>query len=419
METKKSALYAWGGPGTIRLLQTKYFQPKIDTQSFQSLYDPDTLDLFQERFGTTDMFVTYSWGFSDKTEQEDRLFLRNKLKHFQKRNIATYAYVQGLNLVYPEWKQADLFCKGPKGQVLFYSKDRAFTCPNNPLATHILEKRVAQAALEDVTGVFVDNILFGLPPAFIYENHTSFFGCSCRYCQKAFQKMYGFALPCGKKNSKQVIQDYLRFRNKTTEQLLQRLSAIARAKKKLFGINLYDPWWHTPDYFYGYDFATVEPYLDYYLIENLALTKKRIKNGHLHKHLIDSSKPTFVVSYYQGIGREPAYTQHIYDRIYTDSQHLGYIPCYKATEFTTDGVWHALKPEFYRTPEFVSLKQTYCLAKQKELDSVSVFQRPLLSILNSLYTWIIEVVHTKKMAARVVLHSPIYTRALKKRRIYE
>lgn len=35
----RSAFYAWGGPGTVRLLKTKYFYPSIDEQSFLTLYN--------------------------------------------------------------------------------------------------------------------------------------------------------------------------------------------------------------------------------------------------------------------------------------------------------------------------------------------------------------------------------------------
>ncbi|MCD4686006.1 MAG: hypothetical protein K8S97_08720 [Anaerolineae bacterium] len=64
-------LYAWGGPGTIRLINTKYHAPRIDAASFMQLYEPEFLRAARATLGVTDMWVTYSWGFGDAAEQED------------------------------------------------------------------------------------------------------------------------------------------------------------------------------------------------------------------------------------------------------------------------------------------------------------------------------------------------------------
>jgi hypothetical protein len=63
----KAGMYAWGGPGTIRLLQTKYHSPQIDVPSFLTLYDRDRVQQAKRIFNLTDAWVTYSWGFADAT----------------------------------------------------------------------------------------------------------------------------------------------------------------------------------------------------------------------------------------------------------------------------------------------------------------------------------------------------------------
>lgn len=71
--------YAWGGPGTIRLLRRKYHSPKIDESSFLHLYDQPYLFRLKKTLPVTDMWVTYSWGFSDSTEQPDYEFITQRL----------------------------------------------------------------------------------------------------------------------------------------------------------------------------------------------------------------------------------------------------------------------------------------------------------------------------------------------------
>ena len=83
-KNSRVGIYAWGGPGTVRLLQTKYHRPKIDQASFLELYDFPSLQKLKQLFGVTDAWVTYSWGFSDETESVDRRFIQLKLKNFAK-----------------------------------------------------------------------------------------------------------------------------------------------------------------------------------------------------------------------------------------------------------------------------------------------------------------------------------------------
>lgn len=406
-----SALYAWGGPGTIRLLQTKYFHPNIDTKSYFELYDKKILRQAKEVFGTTDIFVTYSWGFSDKTEQQDKLFLRKKLPNFASTNIRSYAYVQGLNVVYEDWKDTDLFCRNDKGRIIPYSKGRANTCPNNPSAVTLITRRVAEAAQEDVYGVFVDNIVFGIPPIYIYKNRTSFFGCSCIYCQKEFKRMMGYSLPLGNKQHEQIIQDYLKFRANVSKKLIKNLSDAAKQYGKVFGVNLYDPLWYSSLYYMGYELTDIEPYLDYFLIENHALNKKSINNQHLVPHILSSDKPTFVVSYRKGIGRDSEYSQEDYNHIFTESKVLHYVPCYKATEFKTKKRWHALYPYNYT-------KVTFTTSKVKKLKKISSTKNIFLNVQDVVSSWIYTQTYKQRFLSKLFIETPLYSKIVRQKRMY-
>jgi hypothetical protein len=334
-------IYAWAGPGTIRLLRTKYHDPKIDTESFRTAYDMEYLSRLKNLFGVTDAWVTYSWGFSDQTEQEDYMFLRERLGNFKRLGIHTHAYVQGLNVVTSEFPDADFFCKDPWGRKVVYSKGRSFICPNHPDTIKLLLDRVGHACNEDVDGVFVDNMLFGLPPFSVSSDFLPFFGCSCHYCQEKFASIFGYPLPRETKVGPHIA-DYLQFRADSLTTLIKRLSSLVHRNHLEFGINLYDPTIRLDTLYYGYKLSAIEPYLDYLLIENHSLPNQQSNNAHLLPLLKHTKKPIFVVSYKDGIGYESQYTQRDIDAVFSESTALGYLPCLKVTEFTTHGVWHML-----------------------------------------------------------------------------
>jgi hypothetical protein len=406
----RSAFYAWGGPGTVRLLKTKYFSPKIDEESFLRMYDKPFLAQARAIFGVSDMFVSYSWGFSDEVERSDRAFTASRLEHFE--NIRTYAYVQGLNLVYKDFDK-DLWCKSPSGKILLYSKGRAFTCPNNPDARSILLNRIEEAVKHPFHAIFVDNILFGLPPIYVYQNEASFFGCSCVYCQREFKKYSGYYLPLSKKRGASVISDYLLFRRASLRTVLKQASDITRASGKQFGINLYDPYWHTAPYYFGYHLEDIEGYLDYFLFENHALKKNSIDNRHIPIH----SKPSFIVSYRKGIGRESAYTQNDMNLIFSEARQMGYIPCYKATEYKTKGVWHGLYIEQYHAPTLRNFRRK-AVRREKKLKKASRVKSYIVTFLNALYSYFSPIVPKHPVLCRVFMGSILFTREMKKRQYF-
>lgn len=99
--------------------------------------------------------------------------------------------------------------------------------------------------------MFVDNILFGLTPFAIATNYIPFFGCSCVYSNALFQKTYGYPLTFLRAQGLALrLEDYLSFRDTSIYRLIKNLSYSAHKHNKVFGINLYDPYWHTPEIFF-------------------------------------------------------------------------------------------------------------------------------------------------------------------------
>ncbi len=405
-------LYAWGGPGTIRLLKVKYHSPHIDEASYLRLYEPDTLAAARQKLGVTDMWVTYSWGFADDTERQDRRYIVERLPGFQQQGIHTHAYIQGLNVVTGEFAGQDIFCRDAHGHLLPYSKGRALTCPNNPQARAIILDRVGAACREDFSGIFIDNILFGLPPFFVRRDYTSFFGCSCRHCRASFRAQYGYALPPDSKTGEQQITDYLDFRRRSVLSLLEEAAGICHAAHKRFGVNLYDPISHTPEVYFGYRLADLVPLLDYYLVENHALGKPGgLDNTHL-RPLIAADKPVFVVSYRHGIGQEAAYRPSDLDAIWSEAAALGYAPCLKATEYTTRGIWHTLDLETVRPPVTTSSALPAGPRQPRRLKRSTPLERHLIRLLDRRYARLATTAFENGPLARLLARSGIGTRLL-------
>lgn len=337
-----SGIYAWGGPGTVRLLKTKYHQPQIDVESYLTLYDESRLKQAQQLFNLSDVWTTFSWGFSDTTEQEDYEFIIKRLKTFKKLRLRVHGYVQGFNVVTKEFKNQDIFCRDWTGHKQPYSKGRSLTCPCNPQAVKLIKERVERACQAGFDGVFVDNIIFGLPPSFVRLGLTPFFGCACVYCRKEFRKRWGYSLP-RVFTSQQRLKEYVIFRAEVVNKVVAQLSQIAHQYNKLFGVNLFDPYQINPLLFQGYHIKHLAPFLDYLFIENHSLPSRSAQgNRHVQAMISEFQKPVVVISYDQGIGYESSYTQDDIDSIYSEAMELGYIPCFKVSEFTTHHQWHTL-----------------------------------------------------------------------------
>jgi hypothetical protein len=340
----RAGVYCWAGPGTERMIRLKYPHHKIDLTSLWQSYDYDQLRQAKEKLGTTDAWVSYSWGFSEQTEQADYAFLRERLDNFHRLGVKTHAYVQGTNLVLSEHLDEDYYCRDYRGRLIPYHRGRKLTCPNNPAFKAYIHHKVALALQEDVNGVFVDNMHFGLFPLMLGKHRSTFFGCCCPHCQKRFQREIGSSIPVLFHIHSDVFKAYVDFRVRSLMELVGELAAQVHAAGKEFGTNSFDPRLDTR-LFYGTDIQQLAQIQDYLLFENHHLPTPKRSNAYLGPLVQPLSKPVFVVSYKRGIGRERHYSQADFDAVYSESRQIGYLPCYKASEYTTRGVWHNLRFE--------------------------------------------------------------------------
>ena len=152
----KIGLYLWGGPGIIDLLKIKYPLPKIDANSHMRAYDFEYLAKAKDILGITDLWVTFSWGFSNEHEQAHRDYIIDRLFRIKALGFTVNAYIQGFNLVTADFNDQDVFCRDPKGKLLPYSRGRSFICPNNPASLAIIKNRVALASKLDFDGIYID-----------------------------------------------------------------------------------------------------------------------------------------------------------------------------------------------------------------------------------------------------------------------
>lgn len=419
MNKQKIGIYAWAGPGTIRLLRTKYHNPKIDERSFLNAYDNNSLRRIKELFGVTDAWVTYSWGFSDKTEEKDYKFITSRLINFKKNKIRTHAYIQGFNLVTAEFKDVNPWCRDFKGRLLPYSKGRSLTCPNNPVALKTILERVERACKEDFDGIFIDNIFFGLPPLFVYSDYMSYCGCVCIYCQRKFKKKYGYSMSLKEKRGNEVL-DYLEFRADSTYNALKLAKAIAKKNKKLFGVNLYDPVSYSPEIYFGYSFSKVERLLSYYLIENLSLPSQLNHNNSYYKEFIQyTKKDVFIVSYRKGIGLDSEYSQTDMNAIYAEGRSLGYAPCIKISEYKTRGIWHYLDIKTFQQPDTIIKPFKNIVIKSRTLKKSRRVDIVVGQISNYLYAPFSNLLWDSRVIYSLLTKTRVLPRMLKKSRKYE
>lgn len=415
---KRIGIYAWGGPGTVRLLETKYHRPQIKSASFLGLYDRSNLKRLKELFAVSDAWVTFSWGFSDETEKADRQFIVERLKNFAELGIATHAYIQGFNLVSAEFAEQDLFCHDVTSHLLPYSKGRSLTCPNNPAAVNLILARVQTACQEKFTGIFIDNLIFGLPPVSSSPEFTPFFGCACKCCQKAFFKQFGYHLPL-QGLTKNTLHDFLEFRTDTIAEVIRQAHQITEKYHKELGVNLFDPYLHTSEVYFGYALEKISPYLSYYLIENHTHpARMKIGNSHLLPLIQQAKKeqkPVFVVSYKNGIGFEAQFSQADINLVASEAAQLGYAPCYKMTEFTTRGIWHTLNLENLQKPHtrLVTLPQAELNSPLLSRSSRSnFFTRKIFNIEQRYLARILTFIFENRFLDQLARSSGLYQRQL-------
>lgn len=354
MDKKQIGYYCWAGPGTIRMIKLKYFNPKINTESVMSSYEDKYLKRVKEVFGITDFWASYSWGFADKTEKEDREFLLNRVNNFKKNNLKLHVYIQGTNLVYEDFKDKDWWCQDNYGRLIPYHKGRKMACVNNPEFRQYLNKKIKDLYNKGVDGAYIDNIFNGLPALPIYKNHLPiiFAGCTCKYCQKRFKEQTGKKIPTNFIANQQITEQYLKFRVDSTTAFLAEVAQTAKDGKMEFGTNSSNPH-YSGDYFYGYDLKEKIKLQNYILFEPVSFPQARFRAifSTIEEVVHDFNKPTFVVAYKQHIGIDSEYSQQDFDLLFTEANKHKFNLCIKGSEYVTKGVWHNLDIDKYSKPK--------------------------------------------------------------------
>lgn len=341
--------YLWGGPGTIRITQVKYFSPRFDEHSMMTCYDYDYLAKAQDLFGITDCWVTYSWGFADKTEEEDRRFILDRLDNFKRLGIRTHAYIQGPNLVFDEFPdKPDWWARDEKGRRIWYYRGRGVCSIHNEEYVDYLVNKIEATHGLGFDGIYIDNVQHGqLGTPTVKEGELPFVFCgdASPAARAAYQAETGLPIPEDFELDLELTRSYLDFRVRSNTAFIKRLADVVHAGGMEFGTNFYDPKFD-PTHIYGINLAETAAVQDYVLFENHALPRD---DGRKHNGYIDEivgqvypDKPVFVVSYDQGVGMAPQFTQNQLDNLFSEAANARFSMCLKGGEFTTDGIWHCL-----------------------------------------------------------------------------
>ncbi len=352
---KRVGVYYWAGPGTVRMIELKYPGVRVDVESYMRAYDEGVVEAMVDKLGITDAFLSYSWGFGEETEREDREYLEERLENFGRFKIRTHGYVQGTNLVYEEFFDQDLWCRDYRGRLIPYHRGRKMTCVNNPRFMELWLERVERLAKTRVDAVFVDNVLGGMVPVRVGRDRYVGLGCRCRYCKREFKSEVGGELPDWFEEGTEVFEEYLDFRERTMMAVVKKIVKLVKKEGKEFGTNGFDPKYDTR-LMYGTDLERLLEWQDYLLVENHCLPGRTEGNSYLEGVIEKAKGRVFVVSYDRGIGREEMYGQEEVDAIWSEAGSLGYWPCYKASEFTTNGLWECLKVSNLKLPRKVKVR---------------------------------------------------------------
>jgi len=386
--------YCWAGPGTVRMLNLKYFNPKIDINSLMSSYDYDYPAKVKEKFAITDFWATYSWGFSDENEIEDRKFLLDRVDNFHKLGIKLHAYIQGLNLVYEDFKDKNWFCLDEKKRLISYFRGRKVTCLNNPEFREYIRNKILNMYDKGFDGIFMDNIQMGqlgIPTSkdFLPFN---FVGCNCEICRAKFKSEYEAPIPLDMEKNLEITKNYLKFRVDSTNAFLKDVASWVHGGKMEFGSNSFDPKFNM-NYVYGTDLKEVAQIQDYILFENHSLPSALKSNLYIQDLIEEIDKPVFVVSYKKGIGYDSDFTQSDFNNIYAEDKKLKFYAAIKGSEYVTNGVWHNLNPDDFSSPD-VSYQIETIMKTKKNITDMLTRRRPVKFVLkkyyNPLQSWYLE-----------------------------
>ncbi|HEX9804134.1 MAG TPA: putative glycoside hydrolase, partial [Candidatus Dojkabacteria bacterium] len=297
---------------------------------------------------------SYSWGFSEETEKEDREFILHKLENFKKLGIKTHAYIQGANLIYKDYSDKDWYAEDFRNKKVVYHRGRYVVCVNNPEFQEYISQKIKEAAAYDFDGIFVDNIQMGQLGIPFNFHRAGFAGCNCRVCRKKFKDEYSFDIPADLEPTNQQVTSYLKFRLESTEKFLKKISKVAKNSNKEFATNSFDPKFDM-NYTYGTDIEFIEKYQDYILFENHSFPSQNKNNKYIDEYAKSRGikKDVFVVSYKNGIGFDKGYSQSDIDMIFSEAQNTRFNLCLKGSEYTTKRIWHNLEIKKLSKPKLV------------------------------------------------------------------
>jgi hypothetical protein len=335
------------------MTKLKFFDPKIDRKSLMESYDFGYLSRMKEIFGITDVWATYSWGFSEEREKEDYEFLLSKVENFKKLGLKLHAYIQGPTVVYKDFPNVDWYCKDHKGRDIWYHRGRKMVCMNNPHFVEFVVKKIQKTKGLGFDAIFIDNIVMGqLPlPVFIDKFPFIFAGCYCKYCQEKYLHDTEYSIPLDFEQDKVSTKRYLRWRARCVTEFLRSLAVVTHAQGMLFGSNSYDPHF-LPQYTYGVVSKELDTFQDYHLFESLSFPNKTgsKNNQYIEKISKRLKKPVFVVSYKYGIGIDGQYSQDDWDVLYSEGSREKLHLAIKGSEYVTHNTWHNLRVNTVQKP---------------------------------------------------------------------
>lgn len=377
-DEKLVGYYCWAGPGTVRMIDTKYFDPNIDVESLMSSYDLQYLSEIKEKLGVTDVWATYSWGYNSQTEAEDYQFLVSRISNFHKLGMRLHAYVQGTNLVYAEYQDQDVWARDNFGRLMAYSKGRKLTCVNNPNFQAEFYRKVTQAAQENFDGIFIDNVHMGQMAPSFGAKPVSFVGCYCQYCQQLFKEQTGQKIPRFLTWAKpEILQAYLDFRAQSLHSFLKKAASITHSHGKLFGSNSYDPKFD-PRIVYGFEYEKLAQFQDYLLFETHSFPNADGSTNNLRaeQYAQQLPIPVFALSYKNGISYDHQLSQSELELLKADADSHAFNLCIKGSEFVTDGVWHNLRlNEIKKIPELTDV--TFNQKNKKSEKPIKLFSNKM------------------------------------------
>lgn len=392
--------YCWAGPGTIRMIKLKYFNPPVDEDSLMSSYDYGYLSQVKEKFGVTDFWATYSWGFSEETEAVDRQFLIDRIGNFKQLGLRLHAYIQGPNLVYKEFKGVDWFCEDERARPVTYYRGRRVVCINNPDFRSYFLQKVEKASTLGFDGIYIDNIQMGQLAIPTYDDNLPFVfaGCHCKYCQGKYKQECGTEIPTDMERNAEESARYLGWRVRCVSGFLHETANIVHNHGLQFGTNSFDPKFNT-EYVFGTNISELVKIQDYLLFENHSLPG--VNDSTNNTYIADLIKekeirvPVFVLSYKRGIGSDSRFSQEDLDNIYTEDQAEPFYSMIKGSEYVTEGIWHNLRVEEYGRLKANSLleinhRSTFHDGVEKALLKVPLLKKLLKRYYNPLETWFLE-----------------------------